>query len=129
MRIFVLVNPQVRKIAANYIFNEAPDGQVVDIRDPTRNREQNAKFHACCGDIAKSGLHWMGKSRTLLQWKNLLISGHAVATKGEHEIVLGLEGEFVNLRESTALMSIKRAASLIEYALAFMVQNGIRSGE
>jgi hypothetical protein len=40
-------------------------------------------------------------------------------------MVPGLEGEFVNLRESTALMSKARAASLIEYALAFCAMHGV----
>lgn len=41
-------------------------------------------------------------------------------------MVPGLEGEWCNLRESTAQMSIKRMASLIEYALAYCAQNEIR---
>ena len=61
-----------------------------------------------------------GKPRSAAQWKVLLVSGHAVATKNEAEIVPGLEGEFVNLRESTALMSVKRSSSLIEYATAYL---------
>ena len=41
------------------------------------------------------------------------------------EMVPGLESEFVNLRESTARMSKKRASSLIEYSVAFCAQNGL----
>lgn len=59
----------------------------------------------------------------------LLVSGHAIATKEGAEIVPGLEHEFVNLRESTALMSKKRGASLIEYTLAFCAGNGIKTGD
>jgi hypothetical protein len=54
------------------------------------------------------------------EWKLLLISGHSVATKQGAEMVPGLEGEFLNLRESTAAMSKTRIGSLIEYAEAFM---------
>lgn len=126
---FILANPDVRKRAASYVFRDALDGQVVEISDPTRNSEQNAKFHACCSDIAKSGLHWAGKPRDAARWKVLLVSGHAHATKEEFDIVPGLEGEFVNLRESTALMSVKRSSSLIEYTVAFMAQNDIESSE
>lgn len=127
MKRFILANDQVRKRAAGFVYRDALEGQVVEIKDPTRNSEQNAKFHACCSDIAKSGLTWMGKKRTALQWKILLVSGHAVATKEEHDLIPGLEGEFVNLRESTALMSVKRSSSLIEYTVCFMAQNGIQS--
>lgn len=121
---FVLVNEQVRYRAVQAIQN-APEGHVVTIAEPTRSLEQNAKFHAICSDIARSGFVWAGKRRTAEQIKVLLVSGHAQATKEGSEVVPGLEGEFINLRESTALMSKKRGASLIEYALAFCAMHGI----
>ena len=83
----------------------------------------NAKFHAICSDLAKSTIEWAGKKRTSSEWKVLLVSGHAVATKEGSEMIPGLEGEFVNVRESTALMSKKRGSSLIEYATAFYEMN------
>ena len=95
------------------------------ISEPTRNLEQNAKFHARCTDLEKAGIEWLGKPRTAKQWKVLLVSGHAVATKEGAEVIPGLEGEFVNIRESTALMSKKRSSSLIEYTEAFCAGKGI----
>lgn len=92
---------------------------VIKVEEETRRDSQSRKFHAICGDLEKSGLKWMGKPRSAAQWKVLLVSGHAVATKEEAEVIPGLEGEFINVRESTALMSVRRGASLIEYALAF----------
>ena len=103
----------------------APEGHRVTVEPPKRSGEQNAKFHALCGELAASDAQWAGKRRTLAQWKVLLVSGHAVATKEGAEMVPGLEGEFVNLRESTAAMSKKRGASLIEYSLAFCDEHGI----
>jgi hypothetical protein len=91
-----------------------------------RNLDQNAKFHALCEDLAKSGYQWAGKERTAEQWKVLLVSGHAMATKQGAEMVPGIEGEFVNLRESTARMSKARSSSLIEYTLAFCASNNIK---
>jgi hypothetical protein len=108
---------------------EAPEGFVVTVAEPTRNSDQNAKFHAICSDIAKSEMVWCGKRRSAEQWKVLLVSAHATATREGSEMVPGLEGEFVNIRESTALMSVKRSASLIEYALAFCADNDIRLSE
>lgn len=90
-----------------------------------RNLDQNAKFHAICHDLAKSGLKWAGKPRSLEEWKALLVSGHAVATGKGGEVVPGIEGEFVCIRESTAQMSKDRSSSLIEYAIAFAASNGI----
>jgi len=47
----------------------------------------------------------------------------------EVEIVPGIENEFVNIRESTARMSVGRAASLITYAIAFCDMHGIHLTE
>lgn len=123
-RRFVLAHPVARGGAVEAVRN-APDGHVVEIRPPKRTLDQNAHFHDLCDDLEKSGLPWAGKPRTAAQWKVLLVSGHAVATKEGHDMVPGIEGEFVNLRESTALMSVRRSASLIEYTLAFMAANNV----
>lgn len=56
----------------------------------------------------------------------LLVSGHAHATKEGAEVVPGIEGELVSIRESTALMSIRRGASLIDYAQSFAAMNGVK---
>lgn len=83
-----------------------------------RTVDQNAKFHAVCRDFSRSGRKWAGKERDEHEWKVLLISGHTVATGGQSEVVAGLEGEFINIRESSASMTKKRGSSLIEYSLA-----------
>jgi hypothetical protein len=101
----------------------------VRITPATRTGEQNAKFHALCSDLAKSGLPFAGKPRAADQWKVLLVSGHAVATKEGSEVIPGIEGEFVNIRESTALMSKARGSSLIEYSLAFCAEHGVATQE
>ncbi|MDG6268650.1 recombination protein NinB, partial [Glaesserella parasuis] len=97
---------------------------VVEVKPITRNLEQNAKFHAMCGDIAKQ-VQFNGEWLPLEAWKVLLISAHAEATKEGSRLVIGLEGELVNIRESTAEMSVKRKASLIEYTTAWGVSNGV----
>lgn len=99
---------------------------MVTVQPETRKLSQNAKFHAMCDDIAKSGATWAGKRRTAAQWKVLLVSGHAVVTGEGSDMLPGLEGEFVNLRESTANMSIARSSSLIEYTLAWCAANNVR---
>jgi hypothetical protein len=121
---FRLVNPNVRSRAI-LALDAAPDGYVVTIDEPNRTRDQNAMFHAICTDLAKSGHKFGGKPRKAATWKVLLISAHAAATGEGNEVVPGLEGEFVNIRESSALMSVRRAASLITYALSYCDTNQI----
>lgn len=116
-RLFIL---PIGRDPAIQAIREAPDGYSVTLAERGRNLEQNAKFHAQCTELAKSGREWMGKRRTASEWKVLLVSGHATATQQGAEMVPGLEGEFVNLRESTASMSRSRISSLIEYAQAFL---------
>lgn len=101
----------------------------VQVKPARRSSEQNAKFHAICSDLHRSGLLWGGKPRDEAAWKVLLVSGHAMATKEGVDIVPGIENEFVNLRESTALMSVARGSSLIEYSLAFCAASNVRLSE
>lgn len=125
---FILAHQVARSGAIEAVRN-APEGYVVEVRPPKRSLDQNAKFHALCEDMARHGAMWAGKPRTAPEWKVLLVSGHSVATKEGHDMVPGIEGEFVNLRESTALMSVSRSSSLIEYAIAFCAAHGIELSE
>lgn len=125
-RFFSLVHDQARSRAIECV-REAPAGYSVIVQEPTRNGEQNAKFHAICQDLA--GTVWAGKPRDASAWKVLLISGHAKATHQEVDIVPGLEGEFINIRESSARMSVGRMSSLIEYASAFMAKQARDASE
>lgn len=103
----------------------APEGWRVIVEEKPRSLSQNAKFHAMCEDIARSGMQWAGVTRDATEWKVLLISGHAIATKREVEVVRGLEGELVSIRESSADMRGSRMSSLIEYTLAWCAEHGI----
>lgn len=125
---FVLRNDTIRRNAMQAII-DAGQNCIVTIAQPTRSNDQNAMFHALCSDIAKSGHKFAGKARTMEQWKALLISGHAVATDHPGEVIPGLEGEFVAIRESSARMGVARAASLITYTLAYCDTNGIPLAE
>lgn len=103
-------------------------GMVVSIGQPTRSSEQNSMLHPLLTDIANQK-EWMGKKRTILQWKVIMVSAHSIATGEPAEMVIGLEGEVVNLRESTAAMSKKRFSSLVDYVLAWGAMNGVKFSE
>ena len=90
-------------------------GDHVRVGPPDRLLVQNSRFHAMCGDIAKQQ-KYLGRTLTGAQWKILMISAHSIETGEGADIVPGLTGEFVSLRESSAGMSISRMASLIEYS-------------
>ena len=120
---FILAHDMARNNAIQAILS-APDGYVVEVKEKKRSLDQSAKFHAICGDVAKQK-EYMGKKRSLEAWKVLFISGHAIATNQGAEVVPGLEGEFVNIRESSASMSKSRSSSLIEYCVAWCADKGV----
>lgn len=100
---------------------------VVTIGDAPRNLPQNDKFHAICGDVAKQAR--LGNMQLKdWQWKNVFVSGHWMVENGgaESPLIQGIEGEWLNIRESTAQMGKRRMCSLIEYSSAWAVQNGVR---
>lgn len=103
-------------------------GDQVRVGPPDRLLVQNAKFHAMCGDIAKQA-QYLGRKLTGAQWKILMISAHSMETGEGADVVPGLTGEFVNLRESSASMSIPRMASLIEYVACWGAENSIQFRE
>lgn len=130
---FPLVNAQQAHAAIDRMWREAKawliagHGLELSVRPARRSLPQNAKFHALCADLERSRLPWGNRPRTAAEWKVLLVSGHATATGEGAEIIAGLEGEFVNVRESTALMSRSRGSSLIEYSQAFCASHGINT--
>ena len=121
---FRLLSPRDRALARRAV-EGSPEGYVCIVRPPKRSLDASAKFHAICGDMAKAGFEWAGKKREADEIKFLLVSGHAVATKVPGELMLGVEGERVMLRPSTAAMSVAEMSSLLEYSLAFCAQRGI----
>lgn len=68
-----------------------------------RSLDQNAIFHAIVGDVARQATY-LGRTLPPESWKALFVSGHSIATKQPGEVLPGLEGEFVAIRESTARM-------------------------
>lgn len=122
-QIFRLVHATARQLASRACIN-APDGYVAEIKPRTRSLDQNAKLHAMFADVARQA-KFHGKQRTAEQWKVIFISAHSIATKEGGEILAGLEGEFVNIRESSARMTVRRMNSLIEYMQAWGTENGI----
>jgi hypothetical protein len=127
-RTFILINPVVRSNALQAVRDASPMS-LVSVMPGKRSNEQSAKFHALCTDLAKSPVQWFGKRRTQDEWKILMISGHSVATKHPGDVIPGLEGEMVAIRESSASMGVARASSLIEYTVAFCVMSGVELHE
>lgn len=102
-----------------------PEGYDIKAGPRARSLDQNAKLHAMFGELEKKATY-LGRRLTLNQWKTLMISGHAVAVGIGADLIPGIEGEFVNVRESSAQMSVARMTSLIEYVHAWAALNKVK---
>lgn len=120
-RQFKLVHAEARRRAIEAI-HEAPEGYVVEVKPATRTTDQNALLHALLQQL--DGREWFGKARSIDEWKVLMVSAHAAATKRDSEVVPGLEGELVAIRESTARMTKSRLSSLVSYIQAWIDSEG-----
>ena len=124
MRSYInLRDERCRDVAINAV-THAPIGHCVVVHEPTRSIEQNSLLHGLLQHL--EGREWAGKRRTMEEWKVLMISAHAAAQGRPNEVVTGLEGELVNVRESSAHMSPGRLSSLVEYIQAWMNTEGNR---
>jgi NinB protein len=121
---YIITGPAARE-AVKRKADEVEEGSAVVFRDSDRTLEQNAIFHALCTAAAKE-CYFMCKRRSAMEWKVLFVSGHAKATGAPYEIVDGIEGEWLNIRESTAAMGKRRMSSLIEYVKAYLAQQGVQ---
>lgn len=116
--------PNMSRATAKVMIDRAPYGCEVLIKPKTRSGEQNALLHALLQQLHAQA-EFAGKKRSVNEWKLIMVSGHAIATNQRAEVVPGIEGEFLNLRESTAAMSVKRLSSLVEYVHAWAAMNGV----
>lgn len=98
----------------------------MEIGEPKRNLDQNARLHALLADIVKSGRDWAGQRMDVDDWRALFVHAVDVANgEGAGRAVPGLEGGVVLLRRSTARMSKRELSELIEYIEMQMATWGI----
>lgn len=122
----VRLAPGTRRMVMQAII-DAPDGHFVHIQEPTRNLNQNARFHAMCGDIAKQ-MPWMGRQLGTEDWKRLLVDSW-MRTTGRHasQVVPSLDGAgVVSLGVQTRGLGVRAMAELIEYVMAWGTEHGIQ---
>lgn len=93
---------------------------------PKRSIEQNAMFHAMCGEIAQQ-VEWAGRKLDGEAWKRLLVDAWARAeNKSQGHIVPSLDGQsIVNLGIQTRRMTVGEMADLITFAQAWAVERDV----
>lgn len=95
---------------------------------PTRTLDQNAKMWAVLTDIARQ-VEWPvdGKMQHVEpeDWKDILTAG----LKKHQRVAAGVEGGFVMLGQRTSRMTIGEMVELIEFALWFGTERGVKWSE
>lgn len=108
-----------QKAHAKRLIDEAPAGCTVAIKEPSRTREQEKKFHAMVGDIVRQ-VEWHGNRLTKDEWKIVLTAG-----LHRQKVVPGIEGGFVAIGRSTSAMGVTEYTDLIGFAEWFGATQGV----
>lgn len=90
------------------------------IKKEKRSLPQNAKLWATLGEIA-SQVEWYGEKLTAEDWKHILS-----ASLRKQRAVPGIDGGFVVLGLSTSKMDKDEMSELLELAIAFGAQQGVK---
>jgi hypothetical protein len=102
----------------------------VEIKYKQRSNEQNEKFHAIIGDIAKQAQH-MGAKWSSEDWKRLLVQEFC-KEKGlsAGKVIPNLSGDgIVQLGMQTRNFTKEQASEFVEFLLAWCAENGIELKE
>ena len=98
----------------------------LEIKDAGRSNEQNEKFHAIIGDIAKQAQH-MGAKWDAEDWKRLLVDQY-VKDQGLNgsKIIPSLDGAgIVQLGVQTRKFTKEQASEFVAFLICWCDQNGI----
>ena len=102
----------------------------VEIKYKQRSNEQNEKFHAIIGDIAKQAQH-MGAKWSAEDWKRLLVQEFC-KEKGlsAGRVIPNLSGDGIcQLGQQTRKFTKEQASEFVEFLLAWCANNGITLDE
>ena len=102
----------------------------LEVKDASRSNEQNEKFHAIIGDIAKQAQH-MGSKWSAEDWKRLLVDKfmrehcHTDST-----VIPNLDSTgIIQLGFQTRKFTKEQASEFVEFLLAWCAENGVELKE
>lgn len=117
---FILVHHQARNLAKQAI-DSAQDGMVVQIKEPTRTLEQNARLWSLLTEVSRQ-VEWYGRKLTPEDWKHVF-----TASLKKMDVVPNLDGTgFVALGMSTSKMTKRELSELMELITAFGAERGVK---
>ena len=97
----------------------------LEIKDAGRSNEQNEKFHAIIGDIAKQAQH-MGAKWDAETWKRLLVDKYVREIGLTSKIMANLDNDgLVQLGFQTRKFTKEQASEFVAFLICWCDQNGI----
>lgn len=102
----------------------------LEVKDASKSREQEEKYHAIIGDISKQAQH-MGAKWSADDWKRLLVDLYCVEKQlpnGKVVPSLDMTG-IVQLGMQTRHFTKEQASEFVEFLLAWCADNGIELNE
>ena len=132
-KLFKLVSDAVRQRAADFILREAPEGWVVRVSEPQKKREQEEKYHAMIGDIARQTTY-AGRRWDADDMKRILVDEFAeemrlAGTPLHHDarLIPSENGRrVIQLGIQTREFYVKEAAQFIEFLYAWGSNRDVR---
>jgi hypothetical protein len=115
----ILRTPTLRQFCASYVLEAAPDGCVVEFKEPRRSAEQNSLLWSRLTQLSRD-LKWDGETLTPNEYKDLL-----TACLRKQKVVRGIEGGLVFLGARTSQMSVAEMNDLLTLMEAFAAERGI----
>jgi len=128
---FILSHDVARNNCCSVI-KTAPEGYLVEIRQPTRNLEQNALIHSLVADIART-CEFNHQKLEPLDWKRLLLDAYGRIKAAEGEPLQGWGRVFPSLDHSGVVqlgiqsrsLSKIQASEFVDYLYAWGADNDV----
>lgn len=129
---FILAHAEARRRAVAAV-QQAPDGWLVVVNEPTKRRIQEEKYHAMIADIARQVQH-IGRYWDADDMKRLLVDEFAEEMRlagqplhHDSRVTPSLDGKrIVQLGIQTREFWVSEASAFIEYLYCFGAQRGVQ---
>jgi len=97
----------------------------LEIKQQSKSREQEEKYHAIIGDIAKQAQH-IGAKWSAEDWKRLLVDQFMRQNSEVTKVIPNLDNNgIVQLGMQTRNFTKEQASEFVEFLLAWCANNGI----
>ena len=116
----VILRKQEQRDLAKSMIDAAPIDAVVNVREATRNKDQNAKMWAMISDISRAKPE--GRRHTPDDWKCLFMN----ACGFEVQFLHGLDGDPFPSGFRSSRMTVRQMADMITFIYAYGDRHGVK---